>query len=94
MIADIRAILGLNVCDQGSKEQCWKSYKGKLSEFKNLCARCEKKKGRKISDWTLHLLDLRRLTLAGYPFGKDDLSYEEWVDLGLINEMLKSSGSR
>jgi hypothetical protein len=33
-------------------------------------------------------VDLRRLQKAGYPFGKNDLSYDEWMDLGLLNEMM------
>jgi hypothetical protein len=26
---------------------------------------------------------------AGYPFGKKDLSYEEWLDLGLTNDLIE-----
>jgi len=50
---------------------------------------CKKKKRDPIGHYTGHILTLRRLNLAGYPFKKDDLSYEEWMDLGIINEMLK-----
>ncbi len=34
---------------------------------------------------------LRRLIKAGYPIGKNDLSFFEWRDLGILNEMLDSS---
>ncbi len=28
------------------------------------------------------------MRMAGYPFGKDDLTIEEWLDLGLLEETL------
>jgi hypothetical protein len=31
---------------------------------------------------------IRRLKTAGYPFGPNDLTPEEWSDLGLIEEMM------
>jgi hypothetical protein len=34
------------------------------------------------------MFGLRRLRLAGYPFGKNDLTPEEWADLGMIEDML------
>jgi len=49
---------------------------------------CKKKKRDPIGAYTHHILNLRFLVLAGYPFEKNDLSYEEWMDLGIINEML------
>jgi hypothetical protein len=31
---------------------------------------------------------IRNLQMAGYPFGKDDLSFEEWEDLGALNNAI------
>ncbi|CAK0766124.1 hypothetical protein CCP3SC15_330020 [Gammaproteobacteria bacterium] len=35
--------------------------------------------------WALFLYQLR---MAGYPFGKDELSLEEWLDLGEVTSAL------
>jgi hypothetical protein len=88
-VKDIEGILGLNVCDPEKKKQCWIAFKGKPAEFKKLCAGCKKKNSGPISPRTAHILKLRLLVLAGYPFEKNDLSFEEWMDLGTVNEMLK-----
>ena len=42
-----------------------------------------------IHPWTIHLIDLWRLQKAGYPFEKNDLSYQEWIDLGIANQLLE-----
>ncbi|MBW2591840.1 MAG: hypothetical protein JRE58_02350 [Deltaproteobacteria bacterium] len=36
--------------------------------------------------YTIKLFRLRRLRLAGYPFAADDLTVEEWMDLGKIDD--------
>jgi hypothetical protein len=76
---------GLNVCSLEEEAKCKIEF-GKYYEWS--CENCEKKKRREIHPWTNHLLYLRRLQKAGYPFGKNDLSFEEWLHLGLINEFL------
>ena len=79
-------ISGLNVCTPEEETKCKEEF-GKYYEW--ACKNCEKKKHRDLHPWTAHLLKLRRLQKAGYPFGKNDLDYEEWLDLGLLNELLK-----
>lgn len=37
----------------------------------------------------MKLLELRALQRGGYPFARDDLSLEEWVDLGNIKAALE-----
>ncbi len=32
---------------------------------------------------------IRQLKEAGYPFGKNDLTLEEWMDLGTVEEIMK-----
>ncbi len=78
--------MGLNVCDPEQEERC-KKQDG--SFWQSSCRRCEKKKIGDVHPWALHLIDLRRLKKAGYPFDKNDLSYDEWMDLGLLNEMME-----
>ena len=54
------------------------------------CKNCKKKKPAELNPWTYHLLHLRRLMKAGYPFAKDDLEDFEWLHLGLVNELIES----
>lgn len=35
------------------------------------------------------MFKLRQLRKAGYPFGANDLSLEEWIDLGLVEETME-----
>jgi hypothetical protein len=85
---DIEAIMGLNVCNSEEEAKC-KVEIGNEEYEQWACKNCEKKKPRSLHPWTQHLLRLRRLQKAGYPFSKNDLSYEEWLDLGILNELLK-----
>jgi hypothetical protein len=52
------------------------------------CSQCKKKRRHEIHPYTYHLLRLRRLLKAGFPFSKNDLPFEMWEDLGLLNELL------
>lgn len=54
------------------------------------CANCKKEKYDVISPWTYHLLQIRRLQKAGYPFERNELTIEEWQDLGTVNEKIES----
>jgi hypothetical protein len=80
--------MGLNVCDPKQEESCKKQdHSEEIHRW--ACSVCEKKRIEDIHPWALHLVDLRRLLKAGYPFGKNDLGYQEWMDLGLMNEMME-----
>jgi hypothetical protein len=35
-------------------------------------------------------LELRRLQQGGYPFEANDLTLEEWQELGVINEIIEA----
>ena len=37
----------------------------------------------------MKLLELRALQRGGYPFARDDLSLEEWIDLGNLARALE-----
>ncbi len=39
-------------------------------------------------EYTVKLLNLHSLQQGGYPFAQDDLTLEEWGDLGRIKEVL------
>jgi len=51
-----------------------------------VCSQCQKKKETEFHPYTHKLLRLRKLQLAGYPLGPNDLTVEEWLDLGWIND--------
>jgi hypothetical protein len=53
------------------------------------CSQCEKKKTGSISEYTGKMFRLRHLKLAGYPFKANDLSLEEWEDLGKIEDWMQ-----
>ena len=53
------------------------------------CEKCEKKKAGELSEYTVKMFRLRRLKVAGYPFGKNDLTLEEWQDLGMVEEHME-----
>lgn len=54
-----------------------------------MCRNCPKKRAGDLHPYTVKLLQLRALQQAGYPFDADDLTYDEWLDLGRVNEILK-----
>jgi hypothetical protein len=54
------------------------------------CKNCPKKRAQDLSQWTLHLLRIRRLQTGGYPFRANDLDIETWMDLGVVNEWLRT----
>ena len=52
------------------------------------CSQCEKKKEDDLDEYTLKIFRIRHLKMAGYPFRANDLSLEEWEDLGRAEEYL------
>jgi len=82
-------IYGLGVCTPEEEKKC----KAEIGDEKYglwACEKCEKRKAGSIDPWTEHLLRLRRLQKAGYPFRKADLSYDEWRGLGTLNLMMET----
>ncbi|MGD0020832.1 MAG: hypothetical protein ABSC54_00870 [Smithellaceae bacterium] len=53
------------------------------------CAKCGKLRAQDLNVYTLKMLRIRNLQAAGYPFGKNDLTAEEWEDLGKLNDILR-----
>jgi hypothetical protein len=52
------------------------------------CSKCEQKRPGDLHDYTRKMLQLRHLTLAGYPLQANDLTVEEWADLGSLQEVM------
>jgi hypothetical protein len=53
------------------------------------CEKCEKKKQSDLDSYTIKIFRIRQLKMAGYPFGANDLTLEEWEDLGTVEETMK-----
>jgi hypothetical protein len=73
-------------CDAAMERHCREEFGDEILSW--MCPKCEKKGLPKISEYTEKMFGIRRLIAAGYPFGKNDLSLEEWIDLGLIAEAM------
>lgn len=54
------------------------------------CSHCPKKRSSDINPYTEKLLRLVALQRGGYPIAADDLTIEEWIDLGMVKEALNS----
>jgi len=52
------------------------------------CAHCKKIQNEEIHPYTQKLMSVRKLSLAGFPLDPEMLTYEEWLDLGRVNECL------
>ena len=51
-----------------------------------LCKSCELRPGEyQPSLWFQHIWFLYCLRQGGYPFEKDDLTIEEWLDIGVLS---------
>lgn len=84
MKSDIAALYGGGMCGEEEYEEC----KHTSANLEWQCSKCKKRRPGTIGQWTLHILSLRRLQQAGYPFKANDLDYEEWLDLGIVNETI------
>jgi hypothetical protein len=57
------------------------------------CRNCPRKRYADLHDYTKKLFRLHRLQKAGYPLAANDLTIDEWMDLGRIADKL-SGGNR
>ena len=65
---------------------CLEEHGAELIEW--TCNHCPRKKQSDLNEYTIKMFNIRRLRMAGFPFGKNDLTLEEWDDLGLIEETI------
>lgn len=52
------------------------------------CDNCPKIREWEPHPYTAKLLNIRQLAAAGFPLDPEMLTYEEWLDLGRINQCL------
>ena len=81
---DLRAMTS-GVCTDEEKEKCRNEFGDNLEWA---CGKCEKNREKDIHPYTAKLLRIRNMRMAGYPFGANDLTFEEWEDLGAIEQWL------
>ena len=79
-------------CDSLQEKKCRKEFGEELMDW--TCSQCEKKKADQLSPYMGKMFRLHHLKLAGYPFKADDLSPEEWEDLGKVEEFKRWQHSR
>lgn len=55
-----------------------------------MCAQCEHKEPYMPSEWFRHIWYLYRMQVGGYPFGANDLTPDEWMDIGTLKEDIEA----
>lgn len=84
---DLRALRS-GICSREDREKC------RIEMGENLdwaCSHCKKARSEDDLDlhpYTLKLLRIRVMKMGGYPFKANDLTVEEWEDLGNIEQCL------
>ena len=81
---DLRAMTS-GVCTDEEKEKCRNEFGDNLEWA---CGKCEKNRAQDFDVYTAKLLRIRGMRMAGYPFEPDDLTPEEWEDLGKVEQWL------
>ena len=76
----------MNRCTTERKKECIIAS-GELINL--VCSQCSAKEEYEPSAWFNHIWFLYSLQVAGYPFAKDDLTVEEWLDLGILKAELE-----
>ncbi len=57
-----------------------------------MCSQCEHREPYEPSEWFQHIWFLYRLQVSGYPFKANDLTVEEWMDIGMIKDEMEAIG--
>lgn len=76
------------LCNEREMEKCEEEMDG--PELAWACANCQKKKSEEVHEYTHKLLNIRTLQKAGFPLDPEILNYEEWLDLGKVNQWLET----
>ena len=85
---DLRAIAS-GICDAKEEAKCENEFGDNLEWT---CKKCKKKKAGDLDFYTMKLLRIRGLRMAGYPFKANDLTPEEWEDMGKVEQWLQTPG--
>ncbi len=69
------------MCSDKEHEKCKEEFETHLDWA---CENCTKMRHEDLHPYTSKLLRIRMLRIAGYPLDAEDLTPEEWYDLGRI----------
>lgn len=75
------------MCTDDEYAQCKFDYEGNLEWA---CKHCETKRHEDLHPYTHKLLRIHLLRMGGFPMPADDLTLDEWMDLGRITQALDS----
>ena len=75
------------MCGEKEQAKCEAEFDGNLEWA---CDNCEKKRIGDLHPYTHKLFRIRMLREAGYPLRANDITYDEWVDLGRLEQCLKT----
>jgi len=77
--------LAEGLCDETEQAKCLEEFGDNLAWA---CENCDKKKFGGLAPYTMKLLRINHLQQAGYPLRANDLTLEEWYDLGDLKKAL------
>lgn len=84
----------MGLCTPGERQKCEVENE---SHLEWACAHCQKKQYTELHDYTKKLLGIYELQRGGYPLQANDLTLDEWRDLGrlakILNPMPKGMGA-
>lgn len=55
-----------------------------------MCAQCEHREPYVPTQWFQHIWHLYMLQRGGYPFEANELSIDEWIDLGILRDEIEN----
>jgi hypothetical protein len=77
------------LCTEDETAKCLAEF-GETKHLEWACANCPKKRPENIDPYTTKLLRIRQLKKAGYPLKTNELTMEEWFDLGWMESWLQT----
>ena len=74
------------LCSDEEREKCEEEFGEENLDWS--CQNCPKVRPEDLHPYTLKLFRIRNMRMAGYPLKANDLTLEEWEDLGKIEQWL------
>ncbi len=74
-------------CTPQKKKECAKNSGEHLAL---MCSQCEHREPYEPSEWFNHIWFLYSLQQGGYPFDANDLTIEEWIDIGILRSEIEA----
>jgi hypothetical protein len=78
----------------GPREEAGCREEMDAGELEWACENCPKTRIEELHPYTGKLIRIHNLQTAGYPLAADDLTLDEWIDLGRLKECLTRPPSK